>query len=181
MRYTTIIDLTELPGIWKNSNATLLYYYLAMKCGYNDEDRDFIRCSLRILALRTGLSFSAVRHALAILQKQGLIARKNDGWMIRKFVLEKKPTPRTQKTASQGAAQHEEIMRQQQMKREEDSRKFHAQVEARNAWLQKATKEELAAAIRKIEESSGSFTWINKEVFILKAQLVELKEILKQK
>lgn len=102
MRYTTIIDVTEIPDIWRNPNVTRLYFYMAMRCGYHDDDRDQLRISIRNLAYAAGLSLSACRHALRVLQSTRLLDRQEDTWIVRKFLLEQKPTSRTQRSTGAG-------------------------------------------------------------------------------
>lgn len=94
MRYTTIIDVTEIPDIWRNPNAVRLYYFMAMKCGYHDNDRDILKISIRNLAFMAGLTLSACRHALKVLNGHGLIAQSNDAWVVKKFLLDQTITPR---------------------------------------------------------------------------------------
>lgn len=72
MRYTTIIDIFDTPS-WRSSSARLIYFYMCLKCGYHDDDRDIIKISLRELSARLGLTLSAVRCALPLLISQGLI------------------------------------------------------------------------------------------------------------
>lgn len=73
MRYTTIIDIYNTP-VWRSSSARLVYFYMCLKCGYHDDDRDIIHVSLRELSSRLGLTLSAVRCAISLLISQGLIA-----------------------------------------------------------------------------------------------------------
>lgn len=102
MRYTTIIDVTEIPDIWRNPNVTRLYFYMAMRCGYHDDDRDQLRISIRNLAYASGLTLSACRHALKVLQKFGLVSPMEDHYQVKKFLLETKPTSRTQRSTGAG-------------------------------------------------------------------------------
>lgn len=102
MRYTTVIDVTEIPDVWRNPNVTRLYFYMAMRCGYHDDDRDQLRISVRNLAYASGLTLSACRHALRVLQSTRLLVRQEDTWIVRKFLLEQKPTSRTQRTTGAG-------------------------------------------------------------------------------
>lgn len=102
MRYTTIIDVTEIPDIWRNPNAVRLYFYMAMRCGYHDDDRDQLRISIRNLSYASGLTLSACRHALKVLQKFGLVSPMGEYYQVKKFVLEQKPTSRTQRTTGAG-------------------------------------------------------------------------------
>lgn len=94
MRYTTIIDISEISEIYRNVNARLLFLHMTLKSGYHNEDRDLLECSVRNLALRTGISVSATRNALRQLMKAGLLAREEGKWRVKKFILEQQPTPR---------------------------------------------------------------------------------------
>lgn len=102
MRYTTIIDISEIPEVYKNLNARLLYLHLVLKSGYRDTDRDVIKTSLRRLEDETGLTFSAVRHSFVLLAKHGLATKTEGGWRVLKWIVAEIPTPRRQpaKTAS---------------------------------------------------------------------------------
>lgn len=94
MRYTTVIDVTEIPDVWRNPNVSRLYFYMAMRCGYHDDDRDQLRISIRNLAFAAGLSLSACRHALKVLQKFNLISPMGDYYLVKKFLLEQRISPR---------------------------------------------------------------------------------------
>lgn len=98
MRYTTIIDLSEFPALYRNKNVRLVYLHLALKSGYHDNDRDLIDISIRNLAWAVGLSVSATRHALHILELAKMIKRAGPLWHVRKFIIEQEITPRA-KTA----------------------------------------------------------------------------------
>ncbi len=100
MRYTTIIDITEIPELWRNANASRVYLYMALRSGYHDVDRDLLRVSVRRLAMETGCSVAATRHALQMLVKYQLLQKDGEKWRVRKFILEQKPTPRTQKNTA---------------------------------------------------------------------------------
>lgn len=99
MRYTTIIDISEQAGVYRNKNARLIYVHLALKSGYHDDDRDEITISIRALAAAAGCTFSATRHALAQLEAAELIARRGDRIIVKKWVLTKEITSRTQEAA----------------------------------------------------------------------------------
>lgn len=73
MRYTTIIDISSITPVWSNPHARDLYLYMALKSGYHDEDRDVVSISLRNLAWRLRMTISAVRFALHVLQREGLV------------------------------------------------------------------------------------------------------------
>lgn len=96
MRYTTIIDISDMPEVYRNRTARLLYIHLALAAGYHDEDRDQVRQSLRVMALRAGLTLSAVRHALALLQRAGLVSKDGDVWKVKKWFVDTPPSPRRQ-------------------------------------------------------------------------------------
>ena len=106
MRYTTIIDLSEFPAVYRNKNVRLVYLHLVLKSGYHDNDRDLIDISIRNLSYAVGLSVSATRHALHILELAKMIKRAGPLWHVRKFIIEQEITPRakTQKEAKKKAA-----------------------------------------------------------------------------
>lgn len=119
MRYTTVIDVTEIADIWRNPNISRLYFYMAMKCGFHDNDRDLIKISLRVLAGQTGLTLSACRHAVKVLQAHGLLTIENEKFRVTKFILDKKPTSRTQRnTTSSGVEEMRERQRLQELEKE---------------------------------------------------------------
>lgn len=108
MRYTTIIDITELEAVWRNSNASRIYTYMALKAGYHDTDRDLLQISTRVLGYRLGMTHSTVRHALHVLEKSGLITRQGEMFQIKKWVpqdniTERPKTKRLQKLADEAA------------------------------------------------------------------------------
>lgn len=102
MRYTTLIDISEISGVYRNMSARLLYMHLALKAGYHDDDRDKITISLRRLESEVGITLSAVRHALKILERAELIKKaegvKAEGnsieYIIKKYHVVDPPTPR---------------------------------------------------------------------------------------
>lgn len=73
MRYTTIIDISTIPDIYKNINTKMIYLHLVLKSGYHSYDRDKIKISIRRLAEELNLTVSAVRHSLKLLLKYDLI------------------------------------------------------------------------------------------------------------
>lgn len=87
MRYTTIIDIREIPKVYRNKNARLLYLHLVLASGYHNEDRDLADLSLREMAWQTGLTLSAIRNAVKALMGAHLITREGEYWRITKFVL----------------------------------------------------------------------------------------------
>lgn len=89
MRYTTIIDLRDWPMLYRSPTIRLLHLHLALSSGYHAEDRDKSPQSLRQLAAETGLTFSAVRHALKKLQTAGLITSTGGERVVTKYVMPK--------------------------------------------------------------------------------------------
>lgn len=155
MRYTTIIDISELPAIYKNKHTRLLYIHMAMKAGYHDDDRDILDCSIRRLAAAAGLSISATRHALAVLERAGLVTRDCSRWRVKKFVLEQKITARRQSnTAAAGpstttsyeaqAAETEQKALERELIRQERAR-------LADEWFKKAGRPELSEALQALE------------------------------
>lgn len=69
MRYCTILDISSCSS-YKNINARLLYLHIA--CHLETTSYDY-NISLRRLSAAAGMSLSAVRAALAALEKDGLI------------------------------------------------------------------------------------------------------------
>lgn len=94
MRYTTIIDITEMPLLYRNINVRLVYLHLVLKSGYHDYNRDIIDISIRQLAAQVNLTISAVRHALKILVKAQLLTKEGDLWKIKKWIIQESITPR---------------------------------------------------------------------------------------
>lgn len=128
MRYTTIIDISEIPLIYRNPNARLLYLHLALKSGYHDDDRDLVNISIRRLAMETGLTLSATRHALQQLEACQLLQRQGAAWIVKKWIGEQTITarPKTEKKRREmeearrrEAADREERERSQEEKRRE--------------------------------------------------------------
>lgn len=129
MRYTTIIDLSEYPALYRNKKVRLVYLHLVLKSGYHDNDRDLIDISIRNLAGGVGLSVSATRHALHILEQARMIKRAGSLWHVRKFIVEQEITPRakTQKESKKKAAAVAEQQASQALDNELDARRKRQQ------------------------------------------------------
>lgn len=160
MRYTTVIDVTEIDDVWQNPNITRLYLFMALKCGYHDDDRDILRISLRNLAAQASLTLSATRHALKVLENAKLVAHEKEAWKITKFVLDKKPTSRTQKTTMTMSASEEaaEKARAADMKKEEEIR-------MKREFLHNASADEIQTIIEKLNERKPRPTSVDNIVF----------------
>ena len=118
MRYTTVIDITQCPDIYRNTNARLLYFHMVLVCGYHDNDKGLVRKSVRQLAAETGITKSAVENALRQLKKFDLV-RKNRGRLyVRTWAPEQpitKPKRRAQDIRDQEIARERELKNQERL------------------------------------------------------------------
>lgn len=98
MRYTTIIDITDIPQVYSNINATRVYLHLCLTCGFTADDMDTIRISYRQLAAQLRITLSAVRHSLNLLIRYHLITIEGNLITVRKYLpkAEYKDRPKTQ-------------------------------------------------------------------------------------
>lgn len=127
MRYTTIIDITEAPMIYRSESVRLVYLHLCLTCGYHDNDKGLIRHSLRRMASDVGVTLSALRHALRVLGKYDLVRRHRGKLYVRNFVGEQAiTTPRKRAKKAQEAqeqeaarAERERLAQQQEVLRSE--------------------------------------------------------------
>lgn len=124
MRYTTVIDLTEFRQLYKNKNAVLVYFHLALKSGWHDHDRDILEVSVRNLAYDTGLSVAAVRHALKILEDAKLLSHVGSVWTVVKWVMTEEPTKR-----ARNSREAKQIEVAAERKRAEEKRELEAEIE----------------------------------------------------
>lgn len=128
MRYTTIIDIRELPAVYRNQHCRMLYLHLTLASGYHDDDRDQLRTSIRRIAADTGISVSAVRNALKQLEKYGLLTRNGETWSVKKFILEKSITPRIRsekkRKEAEAAARAASIQEEQERREKEAKKKY---------------------------------------------------------
>lgn len=115
MRYTTIIDISEYPQLYRSESVRLVYLHLVLKSGYHDNDRDMCGVSIRRLSMETGLTISATRHALQLLEKYAMIRRQGSMTQVRKWVVEQPITSRA-RTAAQ--AKRKEIRQAEEIDRE---------------------------------------------------------------
>lgn len=148
MRYTTIIDITELPDVWSSASCRELYLFLVLKSGWHDDDRDVIHSSIRNLAIMTGLTKSAVEHALRKLGKAGLVSRDGDAFRVTKWTLQPKPSPRPRQNQARAAAESTDIARQYDEQVAERQRRIIHAVTA-------CTKEEGLQWIQELEEGKS--------------------------
>ena len=122
MRYTTIIDIRELP-LYRNPAARQLYLHMVLAAGYHESDMDQVAISIRGLASQTGLTISATRHALAVLVKAGLVRRQAGQLHVAKYVLQEGIPKRARSKKEQ---QQQQLAREREQKAlEEDRQRFH--------------------------------------------------------
>lgn len=116
MRYTTVIDLTDMPALYRNHNIRLVYLHMVLKCGYHDSDRDLLDTSVRRLSADVGITVSAVRHALHIMEAAHLIERQGTMWAVKKWIptetISKRTPEEAHKKPSDAVAERERIQRQ---------------------------------------------------------------------
>lgn len=110
MRYTTVIDISEIAEIYRNPAAVRVYIHMTLKCGYHDTDRDIYTGSIRRIMADLGLSLSAARHAIKVLQAHHLVRLQGGVYVITKYIPSEVITPRA-KTAKQAAQQAETARR----------------------------------------------------------------------
>lgn len=110
MRYTTIIDISEIPSLYKNKNAVIVYLHLCLRAGYQDENRDIVETSIRRLASDLNMTVSTIRNALKRLHDYNLVTFENRQIKVKKWFLQETPTPRP-KTAKQAKQQDQQAIR----------------------------------------------------------------------
>ena len=152
MRYTTFIDITDFPQIYRNIHARLVYIHMALKAGYHDDDRDICRLSIRSLAADVGITVSATRNALLQLEKSGLISKSSDCWIVKKWVLQESPTPRTHKTSSNKDSKLSAEIRKNDQEQEERARQIMD-------WVRSSSREQIQELVTKLE--NGKLARIN--------------------
>lgn len=104
MRYTTIIDISQTPDLYRSESVRLLYLHLCMRCGYHDDDKGLVRQSIRAMAADTGLTISAVRHAMRVLERWSLLKRHRGKLYVRNWCEEQPittPAKRARKSRQQ--------------------------------------------------------------------------------
>lgn len=128
MRYTTIIDISQTPDLYRSESVRLLYLHLCMRCGYHDDDKGLIRQSIRAMASDTGLTISAVRHAMRVLEKWSLLKRHRGKLFVRNWCDEQPittPAKRARKSRQQQQLETAAaIQREDQERRDQERREF---------------------------------------------------------
>lgn len=152
MRYTTIIDISD-KSLYKNVAARLVYLHLALKAGWHDDDRDLVEISIRTLAVQTGITVSATRHALQQLQAAQLIAKQAGSlWYVRKWIQEQPVTPR-----AATKRQQQQIERAAERAKENERREREAAIEQlRREELQKIGKTSFMLWYESMQEKAAA-------------------------
>lgn len=143
MRYTTVIDISDMPSAWRSMNARQLYFFMALRAGWHNEDRDIVNLSIRSLAADCGLTVSATRCALSLLQKNKLIEKVETGWKVLKWICQEPPTPRTKPT-SESKQTATLIDRREEQIREYQQKVLHA--------VRNCSTEELTTWLHELED-----------------------------
>lgn len=131
MRYTTIIDISEIGILYNNINCRLLYLHLCLKSGFHDFDRDLYKNSLRGLANDVGITLSACRNSIKMLKECGLLTISEGVFEVKKFVLTESITKRER--TRKGKEQKEAALERQRI--EEAYAEEEREREAANAEL----------------------------------------------
>lgn len=144
MRYTTIIDIREVPAIYRNQNSRLVYLHLVLVSGYHETDRDEVHVSIRALAGQVGLSVAAVRNALHMLEQAGLVSRVGGVLRVAKYVIPDEfaaKAPKNRAQAKQQAIAKEREQKEQQERQERLKQVYQvceqSTVEELEDWLQR--------------------------------------------
>lgn len=124
MRYTTIIDIREDPGVYKNITTRLVYLHLCLTCGYHDADRGRVSQSIRQLASQCNVSVSAIRNSLTVLEKHGFCKRNKKGTLYVRTYIEEQPITKPRKRARD--AQESEQQREREAQNEKREREVDA-------------------------------------------------------
>ena len=128
MRYTTVIDLREYPQAYRSQSVRLLYLHMCLVAGYHETDRDVVSTSLRRLATSAGLTLSATRHALKVLESVGLLKRTSQGLLVVKWVQSEQVAVRPSAKAVKPDRGLSESLRRADAAQEEYARRVEAAV-----------------------------------------------------
>lgn len=151
MRYTTIIDITELR-LYRNITARLVYLHLCLTAGYHDEDRDIVTDSLRGMAKEIGVTVSALRHALNILMKAGLLTRQDGTLKVTKWLTTAPITARPKTKAAEKKA--EARQREDEERQERDARR--KEYDAKTAALEAEGKDNYMLYVEELRRKAAA-------------------------
>lgn len=106
--------------------------HMCLKAGYHDADRDLVRLSIRRLSSDVGVTVSATRHALRLLERVGLLTKEGELWRVKKWVEEQQITTRA-KTKREMQEQIQRLERQRQQVILEQQHQEHQQYDPEEA------------------------------------------------
>lgn len=107
---------------------------MALKAGYHDDDRDMLQRSIRSIASDVGITLSACRHALAVLERAKLIRRDGPIWTVTKWVMTQEISKRARTRKEQ-----EEQDAAAERRRSDEAREKQAAAERRSRAALEAT------------------------------------------
>ena len=130
MRYTTCIDISEFPHLYRSASVRLVYLHLCLRAGYHDNDRDLCDISLRRLADQVGISIGAARHAVSQLLRADLLVREGDLLRVRKFIMEQPISKRARSEKEKKRQEAKEIEAQDKALRDQARARHEAEMAA---------------------------------------------------
>lgn len=135
MRYTTVIDISLIPELYKNLNIRLVYLHLVLKAGYHDNDKDIVVTSLRRLANDAGLTVSATRHALRMLKRYQMVNIGKGAMAVRKWCPEQPISTRAKQAKQQQQMDRDQAAaaeRRAMAKKHREDQRFAEELKANN-------------------------------------------------
>lgn len=184
MRYTTIIDLSEYPSLYKSESVRLVYLHLVLRSGYHDHDRDLCQISIRRLEMETGLTLSAVRCALSRLTAAQLIERQGQLWKVKKFLVDQPITPRAK---TEKKLKQQEVDTETERIREERNRQAELTAERRKRERQQGKTsymiyyEQMQEKAKAGDPEAIDFVRVNAETYKMHQASIEAEQQQKKK
>lgn len=184
MRYTTIIDISEYPTLYRSDAVRLVYLHLVLKAGYHDSDRDLCGLSLRRIVQETGLTLSSVRCAIKRLMAAQLLERQGTLWKVKKYLLDQPITPRAKTEAQAKRRQAEDIQEQinQEHRREialQDERRKRLRQQGKTSFM--VFYEDQQAKAAKGDPQAAEFIKNNEETYKMHAETIRKEQQQQQK
>lgn len=129
MRYTTAIDISDVPELYRNKSLVLVYFHLCLRSGFHADDRDCYRKSLRVLASEVGITLSACRHALRVLHAHGLVTFPSTGVICVKKYVSPMPIPKREEAVPTQEPAQETPSEKQKRMQDDTERRLRAQLD----------------------------------------------------
>lgn len=179
MRYTTIIDISEFPTLYRSESVRLIYLHLVLRAGYHDHDRDLCGLSLRRIVQETGLTISAVRCSIKRLTAAQLIERQGTLWKVKKYLLDQPITPRPKTEAQAKRRQAEDIQEQinEEHRREialQDERRKRLRQQGKTSYMVYFEEQQAKAAAG--DPQAAEFVKINMETYKMHAETIRKEQ-----